>query len=119
MQEAFDNSIEIIKHFLLDVTKAILQKSGEVYLKNTRLSQILQPVFQIIEAEELKNKEESQVFEENFEEKGKKLNENNKLDEENSNNKIIKSQLGHEEDAAAEEFEENADYPSEEEEEEV
>ena len=118
MQEAFDNSIDLIKRFLLDVTKAILQKSGEIYLKNTRLSQILQPVFQIIEAEELKNKDESNVvFEENFEEKAKK-DENN---EENSKS-IVKSPSKHEE-SAEEEYEENAEenaeYPNEEEEEEA
>lgn len=45
MQEAFDNAVDITKRFLLDVYKAIRQKTGEVYLKEgSALGDILKPL---------------------------------------------------------------------------
>lgn len=107
--DAFDNAVDIIKKFLIDIVKCIRQKSGEVYLKTTSLGEVLKQVTNMMEKEEIKKQE---AFEENYEEK-RKENDSNLLENSKRSGDNVNNASGGEE--YEENLEENADYEEEEE----
>ena len=55
--DAFDNAVDIIKKFLIDVVRGIFSKGGEVYMKSTTLGEVLKPVVQMMEKEQSRKAE--------------------------------------------------------------
>ena len=101
--DAFDNAVDIIKKFLVDVARGISSKGGDAYLKTTSLGEVLHPVVQLMEKEQAKKNDV-------FDTEEKKDESNNGLLE----NSGRSGEMNQNENEGEEEEGENGDYEEDE-----